>query len=470
MRCPVCQTKQKRKAQSCSHCGSTIQPSQRWEKLKQILPGFRTGKRYKKILACFIYALMGLIILTTYLGRPTGADASTKTVFLFYLSAFVDFFFLFLLPFLLCSNFMGIRNRLPLFKEKKRSKTILATVLLCVICLLAYVGLSSQIFNAALSPEKRAALSLANEERQQKEALIVAANAEEEEQEKASQKQEEEEATQEKTRVKEEAKKQKEQEEASQKQEKEEAAQEKTRAKEEAKKQKAFEKECRNIDKAYQDRDTTELKSLAQTVSSEAYLYLIQKCEKDYLRLLNNYRSDLNNMNYSRLGGFKNSIEYLRLGFPELQHIDLVSQKASEILERKEASEQLYTGSIKNEESLTYLDVYVDYRIQNGTFDQYLDEYKICSYEYEYWGEKPTSDWEGVLASSDNIQEGILQSYAISTTTQSYVTGDGFKKSYMVYRLVSDQEVDAFYAAMEQQETAQYQLQTLWESFQKMLA
>lgn len=492
MRCSVCQTKRRRKETCCPHCGAEMPPPLPREKRKTILPGFRSGKLYKKILACFLYFFILVVPISIYLGRPTGADETPQTIFLFYLSASVHYFFLVLLPFVLCSNLLGIRNRLPLFKERKRSKTILATTLLCMLCMLwlmIYPALAQTLSDAqfqALSPEKQAAIRLAQEKRHQEEALLAATKAEEKDlkkeqkqEEAARQKEEKEAAEKEKAKSKEEAKRKKDE----QKEARRQAvilAKESAKQEEEAKKkQKEWEEACRKVDAAYQKRKTGELKALVQNGSPEIYAYLIEKCKEDYRKLVSMYQADLNSSNYTRLREFHSSIQDLRLGFPELQYIDQVSQKASAILERKEASEKLYSGSIKSESSLIYLDVYVDYRIGNSNFveiagyavtDQYLDEYKICSYEYGYWGERPTSDWEAVLASSSSIQRGILQSWAISTQTKSYTDGLGFKKSYMVYRLVSQQEVDAFYAAMEQQEEAQRQLKNLWTAFQKILA
>lgn len=511
MRCPACQTRLKRNTKTCSHCGETIKPGQRLKKLKQILPGFRTGKRYKKVLACFLYTFIGIVILAVLLGQPSTADESAKTIFLYYLMALVHVFFLILLPFLLCTNFMGIRNRLPLFKVKKRSKSILATCIIFILWLLIYPSCAQALSDAqfqSFSPEKQAAIRLANETRQKEAAMMAAAKVEEKalkEQQKQAKKSKQQEETenknqqvqvdaQEKVKSKAEEKKRAKEEKALEKKQKAEEkkrvkeekalekqakAEEKKKAKEEEKKQKALREEYNKIDKTYEDRDGDKLKSLAQTVSGDAYAYLIQKCQEDYQSLLNRYRSKLKAKDYSSLRAFRDAIQYLRLGFPELQQIEKVSQKAAEILERQETSNKLYSGSIKSESSLIYLDVYVDYRIKNSNFvqiagyavtDQYLDEYKISSYEYGYFGAQPSSDWEAILGSGDSIQEGVLQSWAISTTTKSYISGNGFKKSYMVYRLVSDQEVDAFYASLDKQKELQRQLQPLWKELQKLLS
>jgi len=87
------------------------------ENLKYV-PGFRTNKKWKKIVAIIGYLLMILVLFVS-----TGVTFGDKVLTL------IERVLLISVPFVLITNLGGVRNKLPLYKSKKKSKTIIGTIL-----------------------------------------------------------------------------------------------------------------------------------------------------------------------------------------------------------------------------------------------------------------------------------------------------------------------------------------------------
>ena len=87
------------------------------ENLKYV-PGFRTNKTWKKIIAIIGYLLMILVLFAS-----TGVTFGDKVLTL------IERVLLIFVPFVLITNLGGVRNKLPLYKSKKKSKTIIGAIL-----------------------------------------------------------------------------------------------------------------------------------------------------------------------------------------------------------------------------------------------------------------------------------------------------------------------------------------------------
>lgn len=88
------------------------------------LPGFNTGKWYLTLVSGILYAAALLLILLLFNGlRYSGETFASDLVFC------IAFALLFLLPVLLLGNFLGLRDRLPLFKMRQTGPTLLGLLI-----------------------------------------------------------------------------------------------------------------------------------------------------------------------------------------------------------------------------------------------------------------------------------------------------------------------------------------------------
>lgn len=84
--------------------------------LKKYIPGFRTEKIWKRVVALFFYTMLFVSIVGNVFGQPT---RSLK------ISEFVDYLFIFIIPMLLFTNFLDYQRKLPLFSsDNKRYRYI----------------------------------------------------------------------------------------------------------------------------------------------------------------------------------------------------------------------------------------------------------------------------------------------------------------------------------------------------------
>ena len=106
------------------------------------VPGFRTNKRWKKIVAIIGYFFM-IITLFTSTGVTVGDKILTllQSVLLIYV------------PFILITNVGNVRNKLPLYKSKKKNRTIVG-VSLTVIIVSTIIAILPQLYSPQYKHEQ----------------------------------------------------------------------------------------------------------------------------------------------------------------------------------------------------------------------------------------------------------------------------------------------------------------------------
>lgn len=103
------------------------------------IPGFRTGKKYKMILAIIIYLFAILMVSTT-----SGATLRDKLIYI------LDLFLFLGVPFILITNVGNIRRKLPIFNKKSIRFNIIGSVIVFVIIII-----SVTLINNFKSPEQK---------------------------------------------------------------------------------------------------------------------------------------------------------------------------------------------------------------------------------------------------------------------------------------------------------------------------
>jgi heme/copper-type cytochrome/quinol oxidase subunit 4 len=83
------------------------------------VPGFRTGKLWKKFISFFAYIILTMLFFAIIKG-----DSLSDSVF-----GFLIYLFVFIFPIALITNFLDVRNRLPLFQKKNIGGYISGSIL-----------------------------------------------------------------------------------------------------------------------------------------------------------------------------------------------------------------------------------------------------------------------------------------------------------------------------------------------------
>ncbi|MBU3182594.1 hypothetical protein [Clostridium psychrophilum] len=105
------------------------------------IPGFRTGKKYKMIIAIIIYIFASLVTLAVV---DYGATLGDKFIYI------IECFLFFGIPFILVTNVGNVRRKLPIFNKQSIKFNILGSVIVFVIILVSF----NQIENLK-SPEQK---------------------------------------------------------------------------------------------------------------------------------------------------------------------------------------------------------------------------------------------------------------------------------------------------------------------------
>lgn len=197
------------------------------EKLKDIIPGFRTNILWKKVVAVFGYIFLIFVfvaILTSPSEYGNRADASIEKIY-----NAVTALMIIGIPFVIITNFMGVRDKLPLFKKHKIGFTILGSFITyiviaigCSVMAMTATGLYSEEYFADMREAKEQREMEEAEKKEEVEEEAKRKAEEEKTKEEAERKEEEKKAKEEAERKEEEEKKAKE--EAERKAEEEEKA------------------------------------------------------------------------------------------------------------------------------------------------------------------------------------------------------------------------------------------------------
>jgi chemotaxis protein histidine kinase CheA len=125
-----------------------------FRKIISAIPGFRSGRLWKKIIACIVYPVLIIAIISLIVGsQDPSAQPMDNTISKWENVSLI--FFLVLIPFTLLTNIGNIRSNLPLFKSSSRVKKIVAWTLSFVI---VFVGMlfTSSTLSSKHSPEYKA--------------------------------------------------------------------------------------------------------------------------------------------------------------------------------------------------------------------------------------------------------------------------------------------------------------------------
>ncbi|MEF2244222.1 hypothetical protein [Paenibacillus sp. IITD108] len=138
------------------------------KKFFSVVPGFRTGRLWKRILASIMYFVIFIVVAVTLGNASSSVSSLDSTILKWESAAFI--FYLIVIPFIILTNIGNLRNRLPLFRSHNAVKKITAWILSFVIVL---VGLSytSSFLSNKHSPEYIALEQKLSEERSIQKAL-----------------------------------------------------------------------------------------------------------------------------------------------------------------------------------------------------------------------------------------------------------------------------------------------------------
>ncbi len=100
--------------------------------LRNSIPGFRTKKSWKTIIALVGYPiilfLFWVILLTEFEYSVTSSDRLFKFIENLFFSIIII-----VIPFVLLTNFFGIRDKIPFFSKKDKKSKFIGTILSIVL-------------------------------------------------------------------------------------------------------------------------------------------------------------------------------------------------------------------------------------------------------------------------------------------------------------------------------------------------
>lgn len=171
MNCKRCGEVVKEDEKYCPHCGAESDTQFEEKSRKSIVPGFRTNKRWKKILAILGYVCFAFVLLAVSSPYDYGNE---RDRIIQSISGIISVIILVGIPFVLATNFMGIRYKLPFFKKRKILHTIFGSFLVYMLIGTMLLGVdalangfySEEYFNdIEIAEEKQAAEEKAAEEK-----------------------------------------------------------------------------------------------------------------------------------------------------------------------------------------------------------------------------------------------------------------------------------------------------------------
>jgi hypothetical protein len=119
--------------------------------------GFRTGKKWKKIVSLVGHALILLLIVSSFSGITAGDKFINGARMMFFM----------IIPYVLLTNVGNIRRRIPFFKKKGRTigKVIIGTVVWSLMFLLSFMVIFAAT-ESFLSPQQKALEFVKNQQRE----------------------------------------------------------------------------------------------------------------------------------------------------------------------------------------------------------------------------------------------------------------------------------------------------------------
>ena len=155
--CPNCGAKIEDEIEN-KKCEDTVH-SEKEKSSKSIIPGFRTNKLWKKVIAVMGYLAFALGIFGIIAGKTYG-NATDQLIY--HVGGLIMYIFVFLVVLIIGFNFLGIRDKLPLFKRHKLGSGILGVILTLffvgiVVSIVEYV--SGTLYSDSYVAEREAALA-----------------------------------------------------------------------------------------------------------------------------------------------------------------------------------------------------------------------------------------------------------------------------------------------------------------------
>jgi chemotaxis protein histidine kinase CheA len=442
-----------------------------FKKIISVIPGFRTGRLWKKIIACIVYPILCIIILVSILGGDAASVSSLdKTISTWEDIALI--LFLVLIPFILITNTGGIRSNLPLFRSTSLFKKIMAWTLSLVIVFIGF-GMTFSILGNKHSPEYIAAKEIIEKEQAAERAKqksikdaedqVKHAREEKELAKKEAEKKTEKEAEKQTKLAKEELEKVKKDADKQDKLAEEDAQQAAAIIKD---KSDAAQKEINTFEKNLKKRKTEQMVDAYHSSDDQMKEYMDNRINEEYLQSISSDKDLFLERKFDKIKELHEEIAFIE-SIPNLKDSD-VGQLLTEIeklIENNNALKafkkehpRLEKGIIKDITQVQDIDCYVNYRIKNPDTNiagftiedgRYSDQYFISSYSYsELFGYTSSEDWEAVLVLSSNSnlsQAGIYETRVISSGTTKLIDNRGFEKEYPIYREVSQENIDEYY-------------------------
>ncbi|WP_438498111.1 hypothetical protein [Paenibacillus sp. IHBB 3054] len=470
------------------------------KKIKLLIPGFRTGRVWKRIIASIAYLVLIFLSFAMILGSRDPLE-SPKDNMISQWESISIIFFLVIIPFVLITNLANIQRFLPLFKSKGLWKKVIAWVISFVIVVIGLTTVSSKLSS------QHSFEYIARQQKQSEEQAIQKAKEKEGKEEekkvelaeraaaKAIQASEE----QAKKDAEEQAKK------VSEGQTKltkatatdaptEEDQKVQTNIEEKSKNADGDDKEAigskvsnwfggifgaskstsntnmnEKIEKSIKSNlkkgDSEKLMDIYKLSDDQMKTYFVDYINEKYHKELIENKEVFEGKKVEKVKKIYKKMEFLTSLSPlDNSDLGLILMDTKKFIEANEALKEFNKehpkvgyGIIKDISQVENLDVYVNYKIKNtGTKignltiedESYSDNYFITSYSYsQTFGYVPSNDWQAVLRLSGDSElsgEGVYDTKAVVSNAVTLIDNKGFEKEYPVYREVSQEDIEEY--------------------------
>lgn len=478
------------------------------KKIKLLIPGFRTGRVWKKIIATIAYP--GLIFFSFMMILGSGdSQASSKDNMISRWENISIICFLIIIPFILITNLGNIRKFLPLFKSKSIGKKIIAWVISFVIVFIGMTTISAKLSSQhsfeyiALQQKQREEQAIQSaKEKEDKEtarkkelaerAAAKAIQASEEQTKKDSEEQEKKDTEEQEKNATEEQTKLTKVTATSASTEEDQKVQ--TNIEEKSKNADGDDKEAigskvsnwfggifsgsnstsntnmnekieKSINSNLKKGDSEKLMDIYKLSDDQMKTYFVDYINEKYHKELIENKEFFEGKKVDKVKKIYKKMEFLtKLSPLDNSDLGMILMDTKKFIEANEALKELKKGNpkvgygiIKDISQVENLDVYVNYKIKNtGTKigsltiedESYSDNYFITSYSYsQTFGYVPSNDWQAVLRLSGDSElsgEGVYITKAVVSNAVTLIDNKGFEKEYPVYREVSQEDIEEY--------------------------
>lgn len=466
------------------------------------LPGFRSNKRWKKVVSVVLYVFIVLLAIVLIGTGDSTVSALDNTVSRW--QGFVIFVFLVLIPFILISNLGNIRTKLPLFSNGTAFKKIMAWILSLVIVLtglfssmVALDGMHSPEYIAKQEEQRKYKAIQVQKDKEKKEAEEQVALAKEEN----IQRELEGKATKEKSisTLDKQLEQQAEDEETvstvGNQTEQEEVLPEQqpvemnntSEIKDNTDNESSFsnwfsnlfnsepedtyQKTIKEIDKSLKKEKTEKLLEIYNSSENlEIKKYIEERTKEKYIQILQENKDLYTSPKVDKLEKLYDKINFIN-GITGLKdsNVGIIVDETQKLIKAnkdfvnfQKEHPRLFYGAIKDESEIQTIKGYIGYRIKDAdtkigdltiSNGNYSDSYYISSYSYsELFGYSASEEWGAVLRLSEGSNlsgEGIYETSVVPNGVTKLVDNRGFEKEYPIYREISQTDYDKYYQVKE---------------------